>query len=292
MAKRTNVLGGNLRDELLLHQWHALDHYHDFTRSLPSNLLLPTREPNCKGYFSGHRRAAIKCPICATSRSISQISKGHAPPKNAPSGLGHPTTQVMVCNECEQSASLGCESEGSKIKPSTWAPGQDLVEPRHVVLPKDASPLQIDVIAYQRPFLLTDFRAAYLLAFAVMGYRWAFSPEVRQARMAVRSGSEPDLMHGWRGSLQIKNPESPPGNRILEVIEPEPCLIVRGQNGAAVALPTIGTRVVPLPNELARLKARWFPWAETAERNHREVDKIYRSGNLFHGDFCRSHWVA
>jgi hypothetical protein len=146
----------------------------------------------------------------------------------------------------------------------------------------------LDVRLLPMAFLITDLKAAFTVAFATLGYRFALAPELRDIRQAIANGTEPNptrmqMIHFGEGGPVT-------GGIVLEVAAPAPCIIVASSTGAGVVLPMPGAAVIPPPMLLTHLIARRYEWPQTAAHaNVNEVARAYRLGTLFHGDLCHRH---
>lgn len=81
----------------------------------------------------------------------------------------------------------------------------------------------LSLVATPLPFLLTDLKAAYIIAFAVLGYRWSLAPELRGVRAAIAAGREPAEREAT--VIRVKDGDPMPGRGVvLEVADPAPCV--------------------------------------------------------------------
>lgn len=279
MAKRRRTLGRGRREQLLLHQVHALDHY---------------RKPGiCTGHFPNPpRRTALTCPICAHDKPFDRFSEEHAPPAGGQSVLGPPTTIVLTCRSCNTSA--GDTFEGDAADRAQLDTADDL--PHELTCEVHGKPRTrrteagLHIVASEEPVVVTDLKAAFVLAFATLGYSWALSRELLPVRTAIQIRVPPDPAHAWSGSVQLSDNPQADKNAVLEVGGPEPCLIVRAENGSSVLLPVPGHPSVP--RKFGKISVRTWQWPTTLGQGH-YVDREHRAGRLFHADFCRrQHWSS
>ncbi|UVS80561.1 hypothetical protein Actkin_04312 [Actinokineospora sp. UTMC 2448] len=285
VASLPRRLGGSRRDQLLLHQAHALDHYEDSLR-LRSPLYLISQPSQCRGFPNPLRRDTVTCPICGRPTSLDQLSEDHAPQQGQQSSLGSPTAIVLTCRRCNNESKF--ENEASQIRRFDELEANDLACAVHGSRRVDHRSNGLYVVADETALVLSDVKSAFLLAFASLGYKWALAKELDEIRAALTSSDLPDRDHVWQGVIEMG--DAPPGNTVLEVAAPNACTIVRAANRKSVVLPAPGHSRVPLPNQLGQLQVRTHPWPYLLGPG-RLVDQQYQAGRLFHVDFCKEiHW--
>lgn len=229
--------------------------------------------------------------MCALRFPLEQMTVEHAPQRSGQSRLGPAAVAVLTCQRCNNTSGAGFESDAAALladgEPEEFT-REELAE-----LARQRADVErivgLSLIATPLPFLLTDLKAAYIIAFAVLGYRWALGPELRGVRAAIAAGREPAAREAT--VIRVRDGDPMPGRGVvLEVAEPAPCVIVTAATGYGVMLPVPGGPLVPLANQVQRLTARRYPWPETAA--HAKVNEVargYRLGTLFHADLCHNH---
>ncbi|MGI5151383.1 hypothetical protein ACQEVC_34305 [Plantactinospora sp. CA-294935] len=282
-------LGRGLRDQLRVHQVFAERHYWERLRS--PGLVLPAATPVCDDPVPNPPALSeLHCPICALKKPFEEFSVEHGPQRGGQSRLGADVVAVLTCRACNNGSGRGYEAEAASIAPVN-EPAEFTEEERahlhrrRVELEKIVG---FEVSVLPMAFLLTDLKAAFTVAFATLGYRFALAPELRDIRQAITKGTEPDparmqMIHFREGSPVT-------GGIVLEVAAPAPCIIVASSTGTGVVLPMPGAAVIPPPMSLTHLVARRYEWPETAAHAKvNEVARAYRLGTLFHGDLCHRH---
>ena len=285
----TRRLGRGLRDQLRVHQVFAERHYWERLRS--PGLVLPAATPVCDDPVPNPPALwELHCPVCALRKPFEEFSVEHGPQRGGQSRLGLDVVAVLTCRTCNNGSGAEYEAEAASI-----APADDLdeftgeeraeLDRRRVGLEQIVG---IDVRVLPLAFLLTDLKAAFTVAFATLGYRFALARDLRDIRRAIAEGTEPDLTRMQMIHFSEGGPVR--GGIVLEVAAPAPCIIVASSTGTGVVLPMPGGAVIPPATLLAHLTARRYEWPETAAHAKvNEVARAYRLGTLFHGDLCHSH---
>jgi 5-methylcytosine-specific restriction endonuclease McrA len=279
MANGRHVLGRSRRDQLLLYQAHALDHY--------------WRPEACRGRFPNPpQRRRLRCPLCGSDVAFADLREEHAPPRSGQSSLGPAATVILTCAECNSAAGETFEREASQHGRLPTVPSDELACHIHGQRRAKQMNTGLYVVVSELPLVLTDLKAAFLLTFASLGYRWALSRELQPVRSAICAGHVPDPSFAWVGKIETSNhpgEHEAGGRAILEVTDPKPCIVVRRDEGTSVILPVPGSPHVP--RALGRLRLRSFPWPRTAAQG-RQIELVHREGHLFHADFCSRHWPS
>ncbi len=229
--------------------------------------------------------------MCALRLPLGEMTVEHAPQRGGQSRLGPAAVAVLTCQSCNNTAGRGFEGDAAALltddQPLDLAPGElDELTRRRAEVERI---LSIRLLVTPLPFLLSDVKSAYLIAFAALGYRWALSPEVRGVRAALTAGAEPSPRQAT--VVRAKDGDLPAGpGVVLEVARPAPCVIVTAATGYGVILPMPGSAIIPAANQLDRLTVRRYPWPQTAAHARvNEVERAYRLGTLFHADLCHPH---
>jgi hypothetical protein len=278
VSTRQGIPAGR-RGELLLHQHHAAQHYSARRSGL-----------RCKGKFPAlDAITAFRCPCCAKLIDRRNWSEDHTPTEAGTFTMGKATTTVITCQPCNNLPGRTYEAAASH---NDRAPEIDVdlprmsctVHGRRRVQPHKTLPLHL--VREELPFIRTDFKAGFLLAFASLGYEWALAPGARLiARSLHPDEGPPDPARAYTMRSTIES-EHNDDNVVMEVAAPEPCVIVRAATSVSVVLPAPGRTAVPQIE--GDLLARFFPWPRTGlpGSTGANVNQEHRAGHLFHLDFC------
>lgn len=266
------------RAETFSHQCHAAQHFAH--RHLGG--------PACAGGFPGADAfARFWCPLCAKVLPKSKWSEDHAPIDKGTFTMGSATTCVITCVDCNNRAGHDYEYQAWR---TSSAPELDIDLPgmasevygrRRVELHRD---IQLYLVREEIPFHITDVKAGVLLAFAVLGHEWAAGPWVDPARAAIDAGMELDPRYGYTVRSTI-GAGYDGQNLVIEVVLPQPAVVVRAATGLTVVLPAVGQQYAPQLG--GNFTGRMFPWPVTTG-DGAQVDAEHRAGHLFHLDFCDS----
>ncbi|MGY0231978.1 hypothetical protein [Longispora urticae] len=234
-------------------------------------------------------RDQLLCPVCLEFKPFNQFSRDHAPPQGGQSRLGPACSVVMVCMACNSEAGFGFEREAAALLRMDEVDELENDCAVHGGLRSFTDEVTgLSIVVDELPFVLADLKAAYLLAFAVLGYRYARASEVDPIRHAIRAGRQPSAENSY--TCKVGSVDTELGSVLMEVGGPYPCVIVRSES-AAVVLPRPGTPIVPPPVLLTNVFSRNFPWPRTVE--HARDDAVTRDvlgGTMFHADLCHTHW--
>ncbi|WP_203706099.1 hypothetical protein [Asanoa iriomotensis] len=267
------------RDELLMHQVHAAHH-----------VLARRGGPACPGAFPQLKAITrFICPCCGQVVDADQASEDHAPIQAGTFTMGPATTTVLTCAPCNNLPGRSYEAAAGH---NDKAPELDLDLPgmnsavygrRRVQTHRT---LRLFLVREETPFVRTDFKAGFLLAFAALGYEWALSPGARLIAPSLHPDApEPAPAHAYLMRSTIDSPLQGE-NVVMEVADPQACVIVRAATGLSVVLPAAGRTSVPTVQ--GDLRARFYPWPSTGSPGSTggHVDREHRAGHLFHLDFC------
>ena len=233
----------------------------------------------------------VLCPLCLHWFELAALDEDHAPPMARQSRLGDAHLLVLTCREDDHAAGRTFERvrageaaatqampHGECLVHSSWA-----LRSSGLVVPLDRAAA-----------LLTDTKAAYLVAFAALGYRWVVSERLDQVRAALRQRA-PALLAGEVELLCGCVDWPYPRRTIVEVDEPYACIVVIG-DGVAVKLPADGSPAGPLSDLQSGLGGVRRRVAFTAKRDRPwpapYVDRLPEpawdeiEGTMFHFDRC------
>ncbi|HCT79528.1 MAG TPA: hypothetical protein DGG94_04635 [Micromonosporaceae bacterium] len=243
----------------------------------------------CRGGFPELAKIThFKCPSCGRRVARADWSEDHAPVKRGSSvTLGSATTCVLTCEPCNMRPGRRYEKDAVN---NSFAPELDINLPgmdsplfgrRRVQLHQESG---LYLVRDEIPFQRSVFKAGFLLAFATLGYTWAYSTGVRPVRAALPpTATVPSLEHGYVMRSHATGTARVPDNVVIEVVAPEPCMIVRAADGLSVVLPALGHGTVP--RVAGDIRARYYPWPRT-DSTGQLVDREHNAGHLFHLDFC------
>jgi len=182
----------------------------------------------------------VPCPLCLDWFKFEDLDEDHAPQKAGQSQLGPAQVLVMTCREHNTTAGGSFERTAARLGSILTAVGDPLC-PVHQHTRTTASGLH--VAADPASFQLTDVRAAFLVAFAALGYSWVASPRLDRLRHHLAAGdlsfatTDYDLICDHSGTLQPF--------KVYEVEAPVTAVVVTGAH-AAVVLPAHGS-----PNDIS-----------------------------------------
>jgi hypothetical protein len=205
--------------------------------------------PACRGSFPAPGTIAnFLCPVCGKFIARTEWSEEHTPIQAGTFTMGSAVASVITCAPCNngpgQSYEKGAAANSASPQLDVDLPGMTTaMHGRRRVQLHKTFPLY--VVREELPFVRTDFKAGFLLAFASMGYEWALSAGVRPAAGALdRKAAPPASEHGY-----LMRSTFTPGfsnvDLVIEVVEPALCIIVRAATGVSVVLPAAGQLRVP-----------------------------------------------
>ncbi len=247
----------------------------------------------------------LPCPICLGSFPLDTLDEDHAPQRAGQSYLGPAQAVVLTCRRDNQFAGGKFEKTAAVVSGVLEELSEDGVCPIHS--PSGRHDGQSISVEQRRAVQLTDLRAAYLIAFATLGYRWAASPRLGNVREAIRKGKL-DLASGDFDFICPDVVSLPvDGFTVHQVTKPCVAVLVTGAR-VSVLLPAhksplrIAGRIAQ-PIAVERLDAggsrttmklsltveRPVPWPISYIGPGEGVEKTWdavESGTLFHYDRC------
>lgn len=206
-AARPAPLKRNHREQLFRFQAHALTH------------LFKDCASDCGGIPKTAEWSHLLCPLCLDFFELSKLTEDHAPPSGGQSRLGGRHITVLVCRPCNHAAGKTFEGHAAYTRKALTPPARDFCDVhnhgRHWTRPSGLE-VPVDYASLD----LTDAKAAYLLAFATLGYRWVLSQRLNELRSAF---AESRVCSDW--VIADHDPQQP-NFVVLEVESPTPRLVV------------------------------------------------------------------
>lgn len=256
--------------------------------------------PHSRSY-EAEWRAAL-CPLCLNWFSFEGMDEDHAPQSAGQSRLGPAQVVVMTCRDDNQRAGRTYEGEAAALRSMLTAVPSPAC-PVHQCERQTASGLL--VVSDGAAFEATDVRAAYLVAFATLGHRWAMTSRLDRLRTHLVNG---DLRYAAR-DYEILCAHDIPGLEqfhVYEIVDPIPAILVTGVH-ASVLLPChlsppdvrgriakdagilrLGRETVRSVHLVAHRRKGW-PWPREFVGPGGTPEKAWddtATGNLFHYDRC------
>lgn len=257
-----------------------------------SPLTLPTPCPG--GEQDGRpydppRVALLVCPTCGRPMPYDEMSIDHVPQRGGQSTLGPAVSTVLTCKDCNGGAGRSYEMRAStlaqRLDSSADLPDLEYARGGHPVAPDFVG------VVSEHDLILTDLKAAFLIAFATLGYQWALARQLEPIRQALLIEQVPELKHARRFDVRHQRP----GNLVIEVHRPYPCVIVRAANGRAVVLPMPGHSQIPELHQFGNSRTRTHEWPnllgqhKSGAGHYRMISEAHEQGRLFHADYCHTH---
>ena len=253
----TKLFPNNRTGNLLVHQGHAFDH---FARRCTNRRGAIPNPPD-------HRDLA--CPICGVVKGMNKFSQEHCPQRNGTSSFGGPQCVVMTCTDCNNSASR-YESKAAEVQLGS-SPNKGNVA---MMSERPSGLITIDGFE-DEAVIAADLKTAFLVAFAALGYRFAFSSGLRPVRRSILNGSSSDSA----GPIE---PDDAKQSGDLKVREHSKGWVFVSGIGHTWSLPIRRGVAAPTAG-----RARTMSWPTThTSGNHLEVSSHVGAGNFFHSDFC------
>lgn len=269
MAKRArdfetaSRLPNTRRGHLAVLQVHALEHYE---RACPG-----------EGHFAPNppRRRYLACPICGLVWGLNEFNEEHAPQDAGQSALGERACVVLTCEQCNKRSGDGFERRAGLIARNALTPNTEVVYVRRDL----ATGLLRRGAVVDQAQVATDLKSAFVIAFAALGYTFAFAPALRPIRQAIHDGTAPP--EGWGGPIDQADTAF------------EPFTVNECETGAVVVMG--GERGWMLPagptNTLDQLevtnRARALAWPKAVEiGTWKQFEELTKLGHLFHADVC------
>ncbi len=252
----------------------------------------------------------LLCPLCLDWYRLSAMDEDHAPQKAGQSSMGPAQVVILTCRGDNGNAGRTYEATAHALGGVLTAVADPFC-PVHQRQRTTATGLH--VITDRAPFELTDVRAAYLVAFATLGYRWALTARLGNLRVRIREG---DLRYAAT-DYEILCFHDVPGLEpfhVFEINDPLKSILVTGAH-ASVLLPChaspadlrgaitkdmshdrqaqVTTRTMTLTAEIGRHWAwprQFVGPGGTPEMSWDDIE----SGSMFHYDRCleRSHHLG
>lgn len=244
----------------------------------------------------------LLCPICQRWFEFEALDEDHAPQKGEQSSLGGDRVVVITCREDNTGAGGTYEAEAHRLRSALGAIEPEFCPVHEQTLVTESG---LYVVTDGAAFKLTDVRAAFLLAFATLGYRWALSPRLDRIRNALRTGELSHIATDFQlictHDTEILDP-----HQVYEILDPVPCVLVTGAV-AGVILPchrspndVTNTVVRDLTRRRTRagietrtsirfIKGRSWPWPLQYVDPGGQVSKTWdavENANFFHYDRC------
>lgn len=170
-AARPAPLKRNHREQLFRFQTHALTH------------LFKDCAGDCDGIPKTAEWSHLLCPLCLDFFELSKLTEDHAPPSGGQSRLGARHLTVLVCQTCNLAAGKTFEGQAAYTRRVLSPPDRDFCDVHNLGRPW-TRPSGLEVPVNYASLDLTDAKAAYLLAFATLGYRWVLSQRLDELRAA------------------------------------------------------------------------------------------------------------
>ena len=252
------------KGNLFVHQRFALDRYTGYP-SVPGPS--PPKKPLLR---------ELACPICGLTWPFNDFQEDHCPQRAGQSSLAGRFCVVLTCKDCNPLAGSTYEAEANEI-----SRGDKDARTDTIYASQRASGLWAVSGIKDNAEVLTDLKSAFLIAFAVLGYRFAFAPNLRSIRAAILAGQPPPI-----GGADNRT-DGFPKYSVTEVFGHEDgvgLVVVAGED-QMWKLP-VGARPFQDPTISNRKSTRdWPPIEQSGNRN--AMQKFLEDGCLFHADHCR-----
>ena len=209
---------------------------------------------------------------------FNDFQEDHCPQKSGQSSLSGRYCVVLTCHECNPLAGATYEAEADQIK-------RGKREARRETAYVDKRPSGIWVVGgvKDNAEVLTDLKSAFLIAFAVLGYRFAFAPALRPIRASIIAGASPRTAGG---SPRF---DGFPPHSVTEVFSSEDAVgsvVVAGEDHMW-NLPA-GSRALSDPSKATYQRTWDWPPIEKSG-NRKAMQAMLEGGDLFHTDHCHKH---
>lgn len=263
------------------------------THASGSPLTLPTPCPGGEekdgSPYDPPRLPFVLCPTCARPIPYDEMSIDHAPQQGGQSSLGPAVSVVLSCKDCNGDAGRSYEQRASttrqRVESSAGVPDLEYA--------RGGDPVVSAFLAggSEHDLMLNDLKAAFLVAFATLGYQWALARQLEPIRRALLVEQLPDRKHARRLDIRYERP----GNLVIEVHRPHPCIVVRPNNGPAVVLPMPGHPQIPEPDQFGDSRTRTHEWPDllgphkSGAGHYKMIVEAHAQGRLFHADYCHTH---
>ncbi|KAA0233130.1 MAG: hypothetical protein EDR02_14465 [Actinobacteria bacterium] len=236
--------------------------------------------------------AMLPCPLCLRWFALDDLDEDHAPQRGAQSSLGAAQVVVMTCRGDNQRAGRTFESEAHQLIGALTAVHEPFC-PIHQRQRLTSSGLS--VVIDRSAFDLTDVRAAYLIAFATLGYRWVATARLDRLRSAISAAdllwASTDFQIVCFNGVEVVKPF-----HVYEVTQPVPVILVVGAHAGVVLpcheSPTDISRALAQPGrggltvETRFAYGHSWPWPRQYVDPGGAVDLTWDGGDLFHYDRC------
>jgi hypothetical protein len=220
----------------------------------------------------------LACPMCGiVAKGDSQLWEWeHAPQHSGRSILGAWAMACWTCGPCNHKCGDGFESDVARPTRLATMARLGLLDPQHLryvgrmVVPRTAAQM------------LTDVKAAFTIAFTVLGHSWAFAPAVKPVRMALLNEDASFLV----GHVHVAVRSSFGARGVSEAFGSNGFVAVHNGDGPVVVLPSIDNTHPPVPSGGTTYRVRNADWPVFPQRGQDAVHGACGAGLLFHRDLC------
>jgi hypothetical protein len=220
-------------------------------------------------------KVEMACPMCGivAKADAEMWWWEHAPQQSGRSLLGPWAMACWTCKDCNHKCGNGFESNVARPTRLATLAHLGLLNPhplrymgRFAVLRTDAQ-------------MLTDIKAAFTIAFIVLGHPWAFAPSVAPIRLALLN-EDPSYLEehahiAFRSTFDTRG--------VSEALGSNGFVAVHNGEGPVVVLPGIDNSRPPVVSDERIRRAAWpsFP-----QQGQDAVHGACSAGLLFHRDLC------
>ena len=236
----------------------------------------------------------VHCPLCFVLTPFKLLTEEHLPPAKAPSRFGRAAAVALSCRPCNEEAGRTFERSAARARSRGWQLAGHADERSRFI---SSQGLLVVSPSLATDVLLTDIKAAYLLAWLTLGYGWAHTVRLNGLRASIRTRQA--LNPNDACVIGHLRPDFSEKILVTEFTGTEPCVLVSagGGSGFGVLLPCHGTPDGPLEamavgprapsNSLVRPRRHDVP---ATVGSGPQVDREWDAERLFHIDRCnRDH---
>ncbi|MEU6247894.1 hypothetical protein [Glycomyces sp. NPDC047010] len=225
----------------------------------------------------------LKCPMCGiVAKANDDLWEWeHAPQQSGRSIFGAWSMACWTCGPCNHKCGEGFEADVARPTRLAAMAHLGLIDPQpqhytgRMVVPRTA--------AQQ----LTDVKAAFTIAFTVLGHPWVFSPAVEPIRLAIHHEDASYL--AGHAHLAVRSTFDTPG--VSEAFGPDGFVAVHNGDGPVVILPGIDNTHPPAVHGRT-YSIRKLDWPVFPRRGQGAVHGACGAGQLFHRDLCAKEAAA